>query len=87
MFNYRLDEQAIEVQSPAEARDFSSNLCAQNGFEAHPASCPIGIGGPFPGSKAQPGCDADHTNPHLVPMSWKSRSYKGNSTQRFCSPI
>jgi hypothetical protein len=34
--------------------------------EAHPASCPVGTGGPFPEGKAQPGRDADHS-PRLVP--------------------
>jgi hypothetical protein len=31
----------------------------------HPASYPMGTGGPFPGGKARPGRDADHS-PHLV---------------------
>jgi hypothetical protein len=30
---------------------------------AHPASCPMGTGGPFPGAKALLGCDADHSPP------------------------
>jgi hypothetical protein len=33
----------------------------------------MGTGGPFPGGKAQPGRDADHS-PHLVPRS-RNRSY------------
>jgi hypothetical protein len=40
----------LGVRSPAEAKDFSSNLCVQSGSEAHPASCSMGTGGPFPGS-------------------------------------
>jgi hypothetical protein len=28
--------------------DFSSNLCDQTGSGAHPTSCPMGTGGPFP---------------------------------------
>jgi hypothetical protein len=44
---YWLDERAIEVLSPAEAKDFSSNLCVQT----HPASCTMGTGGPSPGLK------------------------------------
>jgi hypothetical protein len=31
--------------------------------EAHPASCAMCTGGPFPGTKARPGRDADHSNP------------------------
>jgi hypothetical protein len=42
-------------------KDFSSNLCVQTGFEAHPDSCTMGTEGPFPGAKARPGGDADHS--------------------------
>jgi hypothetical protein len=52
---------AIGVWSPAGAKDFSSSLCVQTGSEAHPASCPMGTGGTFPGGKARPGRDADHS--------------------------
>jgi hypothetical protein len=58
--DYGLDDRAIEVRSPAEAKDFSSNLCDQTGSGAHPASCTKGTRGPFPGVKARPGRDADH---------------------------
>jgi hypothetical protein len=54
--DYGLDDRAIEVRSPAGAKDFSSNLCVQTGFGAHPASCTMGTGG-----KARPGRDADHS--------------------------
>jgi hypothetical protein len=63
MSDYRLNDRAIGVRSPAGAKDFSSILCIPTGSEAHPASCPMGIGGIFPGSKAQPGRDADHSPP------------------------
>jgi hypothetical protein len=69
-----VDERAIEVRSPAKEKDFSSSLCAQTGSGAHPASCAMGTGGPFPGGKGRPGRDADHS-PHLVPRLWMSRSY------------
>jgi hypothetical protein len=42
-------------------KNFSSNLRVQIGSGAHPASCPVGTGGPFPGAKAWPGRDADHS--------------------------
>jgi hypothetical protein len=61
--DYRLDERAIGVRSPAGSEDFSSSLCVQTGSGAHPASCTMGTGGPFPGSKARPGRDADHSPP------------------------
>jgi hypothetical protein len=44
-------------------KDFSSILCVQTGSEAHPASCPMGTGGPFSGAKARQGRDADHSPP------------------------
>jgi hypothetical protein len=56
-----LDDRVIEVRSAAEARDFSSNLCVQTGSGAHPTSCTMGTGGPFPGAKARPRHDADHS--------------------------
>jgi hypothetical protein len=61
VFYYGLDDRAIEVRSPAEEKDFSSSLCVQTGSEAHPASCTMGTMGPFPGAKALPGRDADHS--------------------------
>jgi hypothetical protein len=58
-----LDDRAIEVLSPTEARNFSCNLYVQTGSGVHPASCTMGTGGPFPGGKARPGRDADHSPP------------------------
>jgi hypothetical protein len=58
---YRLDDQVMEVRSPAAARDLSSNLCVQTGSGAHPASCTIGTRGPFARGRAWPGHDADHS--------------------------
>jgi hypothetical protein len=60
---YGLDDRTIEVRFPAGAKYFSSSLCVQTGSEAHPASCTMGTGGPFPGAKARPGRDADHSPP------------------------
>jgi hypothetical protein len=79
--DYGLDDQAIEVRSPAGAKDFSSIFCVQTGSGAHPASCPMGTGGPFPGGKARPGRDADHS-PHLMLRSWLSRSYTSSPPMR-----
>jgi hypothetical protein len=44
-------------------KDFSFNLCVQTGSGAHPASCTMGTGGPFPGTKARMGPNADHSPP------------------------
>jgi hypothetical protein len=61
--DYGLDDRAIRVRSSAGAKDFSSGFCVQTGSEAHPASCKMGTGGPFPGGKERPGRDADHSPP------------------------
>jgi hypothetical protein len=61
--DYGLDDRAIGVQSPVGAKDFSSSPCVQTGSGAHPVSCTMGTGGPFPGGKARPGRDADHSPP------------------------
>jgi hypothetical protein len=53
--DYGLDYRAIGVRSPAGAKDFSSTLFVQTGSGAHPASCTMGIGGPFPGGKSAAG--------------------------------
>jgi hypothetical protein len=44
-------------------KDFSSSLCVQTGFGAHPASRTMGTGDLFPGAEARPGNDADHSPP------------------------
>jgi hypothetical protein len=60
--DYGLEDRAIEVRSPTGA-DFSSSPCVRTGTGAHLASYPMGTGGPFPGSKARPGRDADNSPP------------------------
>jgi hypothetical protein len=74
---YGLDDRAIDVRSPAEAKNFSSSLYVQTGSGAHPASCTMGTGGPFLGCKARPVRDADNSS-HLVPMLRMSRSYSSS---------
>jgi hypothetical protein len=49
---YGLDDRTIQVRFSAEVRDFSSNLCVQTVSGDHPASYPMGTGGPFPGRGA-----------------------------------
>jgi hypothetical protein len=53
--DYGQDDRAIGIRSSAGAKDFSSNLYVQTGYEAHPASCTMGTGGPFPGGKSAAG--------------------------------
>jgi hypothetical protein len=60
--DYGLDDRAIDIRSPTVA-DFSSSPCFQTGSGAHPVSYPMGTGGSFPGGKARPRRDADHSPP------------------------
>jgi hypothetical protein len=78
---YGLDDQAIEVRSPAEAKDFSSNLCVQTGSGAHPASCTMGTRVLSPGLKRGWGVTLT-TRPHLVPRS-RMRSYTSSPPSVF----
>jgi hypothetical protein len=59
--DYGLDNRAIGVRSPAGQRIFPLSSVSKTGSGAHPASCTMGTGGPFPGGKARPGRDADHS--------------------------
>jgi hypothetical protein len=63
------------VRSTTEAEDFSSNLCVQTGSGAHPASCTRSSGGSFPGGKARPGRDADHSPPSSVEIKKEQELY------------
>jgi hypothetical protein len=58
--DYRLHHWETGVRS---AKNSSSSLCVQTSPEAHPASYPMGTGGPFTGTKERPGRDADHSPP------------------------
>jgi hypothetical protein len=60
--NYGLDDSAIRVQLPVEAKDLSSSLCVQTRSGAHPASYPMGTGGSFPEGKVRLRRDADHSS-------------------------
>jgi hypothetical protein len=81
-----LDDRAIEVRSPAEAKDFSSSLCVQTGSEAHPAFCTMGTGGPFPGVKRGRGVTLT-THSHLVLRSRMSRSCTSSPPSVFMACI
>jgi hypothetical protein len=67
MSDYGLNDGAIGVPSPAEAKDFSSSLCVQTGSGTNPASCPTGTGG-----KALPGRDDDHSPPSSTEVDYAS---------------
>jgi hypothetical protein len=44
-------------------KGFSSNLCVRTGSGDNPASCTMDTSGPYPGAKARPESDADHSPP------------------------
>jgi hypothetical protein len=58
-------EHYFTSKSSAAVREAFSNTYPgkKTGSGAHPASCTIGTRGPFPGGKALPGRDADHSPP------------------------
>jgi hypothetical protein len=60
---YLTTDMANGLRSQADVKNLSCNLFIQTGSGAHPASCTIGTGGPFPGGKAWPGRDADRLTP------------------------
>jgi hypothetical protein len=60
--DYGLDDRAIRVRSPAGAKDFSCSLCPDR-LWGPPSLLYNGYRGPFPGGKARPGRDADHSTP------------------------
>jgi hypothetical protein len=72
---YGLDNRAIQMQSPAEAKDFFP-LASVSRPALGPTQPPIQwvLGVLFPGVKCSQGVTLI-THPHLVPRSWMSRSY------------
>jgi hypothetical protein len=76
---YGLDERAIEVRSPAEAKRIFPLACVQTGSGVHPAFCPRYNGSSFPGGVARPGRDSDHSPP--------SRAEVVNEYELFLSPL
>jgi hypothetical protein len=69
--DYGLDHRVIEVRPPTGSEDFSSSLCVQTCSGPHPASYPMGTGGPFPGGKARPGRDAEHSPPPSAEIKYE----------------
>jgi hypothetical protein len=59
------------VRSPTGTEDLSSSLCVQTGSGAHPASCTMGTGGHFLGSKERPGREADHSPPYSAEVKYE----------------
>jgi hypothetical protein len=59
----RLEDQVIKVRSPAEAKGFFLQSLCPDRLWGSPSLLYSWYGGPFPGAKAQPGCDTDHSPP------------------------
>jgi hypothetical protein len=70
--DYGLDDRG---SIPDRAEAFSFIPCVQTGSGAHPASYPVGTGGPFPGGKARPGRDADHSPPSRDDFKYEQELY------------
>jgi hypothetical protein len=73
--DYGLDDRAIGVRFPAEAKDFSSSLCVQTGSGAHPVFCTLGTKSPLSGGKARPGRESDHSPPSSAEVVNESELY------------
>jgi hypothetical protein len=63
LFRPGLQNGRPEFNPRQRRKGFSSRLCVQTSYDAHPASYPMGTGDPFPGDKARPGRDADYSPP------------------------
>jgi hypothetical protein len=70
--HYKLD--TTGVRSLEEVKHLSSSLCVHISSGDHPASCPMGTGGPFPGGVKRGLRVTLTSHPHLVPRSIPSRS-------------
>jgi hypothetical protein len=64
------------VPNPAQAKEFSSSRCVQTDSAAHPASYPMGTGGPFLGIKRGRGVTL-RKNPKRS-LERRSRGWKNN---------
>jgi hypothetical protein len=58
--DYGLDDRG---SIPGRGKGFFLQPVCPDRLGAHPASSTMGTGGPFPGGKARPGRDADHSPP------------------------
>jgi hypothetical protein len=72
---YGLDDRRSRFDPQQRQEVFSYNPCVQTSSEVHPASCPVGTGGPFPGVKAQPERNADHSPPSSVEVKNEQELY------------
>jgi hypothetical protein len=57
LFNHLADYRRVRYMT------YEKILIGRTSAGVHPASCTMGTGGLFPGGKARPGRDADHSPP------------------------
>jgi hypothetical protein len=60
---------------PDRCKIIASSLSVQTGSGVHPASCTMDVGSPFPGGKARPGRDADHSQPSSAEVKKEQELY------------
>jgi hypothetical protein len=70
-----LDDRCSRVRFPTGAGNFSLHHRVQNGSGAHPASCPMGTRGSFPGVK-RPEREADHSLPSSAEVKEWAELYR-----------
>jgi hypothetical protein len=70
--DYGLDDRG---SIPDGQRIFLLAPASRPALGPHPASCPMGTGGPFPGGKARPGRDADHSPSSSAEVKYELELY------------
>jgi hypothetical protein len=65
----------LSFEATDETASLNKLMCVQTGSGAHPASYPMGTGGPFPGGKPWTGPDADHSPPSTAEVKHEQELY------------
>jgi hypothetical protein len=82
--DYGLDDRAIGVRSPAGVKDFSSSLLCPDQLWDPPSLLYNGYRGSFPGGKARPGRDADHSPPSSAEVVNEKELYLSLQAPSWC---
>jgi hypothetical protein len=73
------------VSQAAQSVQSLATGCVQTDSGAHPASCTMGTGGPFPGGKEWPESDADHSPPSSAEVEYEQELYTSSTAKRLRS--